>query len=161
MDSLSSSQVSLVSDDLDWRLSHEQIRQDCSEEEKNPMYRESVKCKIFLGFTSNLISSGVRDIIRYLVQHHMVEVIVTTAGGIEEDLIKCLADTYRGGSGSQLDQLSCMAQNAGRSRKLMQQGGSGLRMLRWTCGKTMVDMIPNRVFRAELDVDFIIDKMRE
>nr|GEZ15198.1 hypothetical protein [Tanacetum cinerariifolium] len=79
---------------LDWRLSHEQIRQDCSEEEKNPMYRESVKCKIFLGFTSNLISFGVRDIIRYLVQHHMVEVIVTTAGGIEEDLIICLADTY-------------------------------------------------------------------
>ncbi|GKF19296.1 putative deoxyhypusine synthase, partial [Tanacetum coccineum] len=25
-----------------------------------------------------------------------VEVIVTTAGGIEENLIKCLADTYRG-----------------------------------------------------------------
>nr|GFB46791.1 putative cytochrome P450 [Tanacetum cinerariifolium] len=36
-----------------------------------------------------------------------------------------------------------------------------LRMLRWTCGKTMVDMIPNGVFRAELDVDSIIDKMRK
>ncbi|GKD46279.1 hypothetical protein Tco_1270924 [Tanacetum coccineum] len=36
-----------------------------------------------------------------------------------------------------------------------------LRMLRWTCGKSMVDMIPNGVFRAELDVDSIIDKMRE
>nr|GEX92908.1 retrovirus-related Pol polyprotein LINE-1 [Tanacetum cinerariifolium] len=36
-----------------------------------------------------------------------------------------------------------------------------LRMLRWTCGKTMVDMIPNVVFIAELDVDSIIDKMRE
>nr|GEX16885.1 polyprotein, putative [Tanacetum cinerariifolium] len=36
-----------------------------------------------------------------------------------------------------------------------------LRMLRWTCGKTMVDMIPNEVFRAALDVDSIIDKMRE
>nr|GEV28372.1 putative reverse transcriptase, identical [Tanacetum cinerariifolium] len=36
-----------------------------------------------------------------------------------------------------------------------------LRMLRWTCGKTMVDMIPNEVFRATLDVDSIIDKMRE
>ncbi|GKD63938.1 hypothetical protein Tco_1306046 [Tanacetum coccineum] len=28
-------------------------------------------------------------------------------------------------------------------------------------GKTMIDMIPNKVFRAELDVDSIIDKMRE
>ncbi|GJX07503.1 retrovirus-related pol polyprotein LINE-1 [Tanacetum coccineum] len=36
-----------------------------------------------------------------------------------------------------------------------------LRMLRWTCGKTMVDMILNGVFRAGLDVDSIIDKMRE
>ncbi|GJY10408.1 ataxia telangiectasia mutated family protein [Tanacetum coccineum] len=36
-----------------------------------------------------------------------------------------------------------------------------LRMLRWTCGKSMVDMIPNGVFRAELDFDSIIDKMRE
>ncbi|GJT84351.1 hypothetical protein Tco_1058693 [Tanacetum coccineum] len=36
-----------------------------------------------------------------------------------------------------------------------------LRMLMWTCGKTMVDMIPNGVFRAGLDVDSIIDKMRE
>nr|GEU48092.1 ubiquitin-protein ligase E3 C [Tanacetum cinerariifolium] len=36
-----------------------------------------------------------------------------------------------------------------------------LRMLRWTCGKTMVDMISNEVFRAALDVDSIIDKIRE
>ncbi|CAH1431987.1 unnamed protein product [Lactuca virosa] len=88
--------IETVNQMLDWRLSHEQVIEDCSEEESNPAYRESVKCKIFLGFTSNLISSGVRDIIRYLTQHHMVDVIVTTTGGIEEDLIKCLADTYRG-----------------------------------------------------------------
>ncbi|KAM4678473.1 deoxyhypusine synthase isoform 2-T2 [Discoglossus pictus] len=53
-------------------------------------------CIIFLGYTSNLISSGLREIIRYLVQHSMVDVIVTTAGGIEEDIIKCLAPTYLG-----------------------------------------------------------------
>ncbi|KAK3553266.1 hypothetical protein QTP86_032776 [Hemibagrus guttatus] len=53
-------------------------------------------CTIFLGYTSNLISSGVRESIRYLAQHKMVDVMVTTAGGIEEDLIKCLAPTYLG-----------------------------------------------------------------
>ncbi|KAF7658633.1 hypothetical protein LDENG_00010310 [Lucifuga dentata] len=53
-------------------------------------------CTIFLGYTSNLISSGVRESIRYLAEHRMVDVIVTTAGGIEEDLIKCLAHTYLG-----------------------------------------------------------------
>ena len=50
--------------------------------------RAGVRAKIFLGYTSNLVSSGVREHVRYLVQHRMVDVIVTTAGGIEEDLIK-------------------------------------------------------------------------
>ncbi|GJV90504.1 hypothetical protein Tco_1538317 [Tanacetum coccineum] len=36
-----------------------------------------------------------------------------------------------------------------------------LRMLRWTCGKTMLDMILNGVFKAKLEVDSIIYKMRE
>jgi deoxyhypusine synthase len=84
-------------------------------------------CKIFLGFTSNLISSGTREIIKFLCKHKMVDVMVTTAGecdsdncwgvastmqhanqqirfqprkwhvgGVEEDLIKCMAPTYVG-----------------------------------------------------------------
>ncbi|XP_071700194.1 uncharacterized protein [Rutidosis leptorrhynchoides] len=36
-----------------------------------------------------------------------------------------------------------------------------MRMLRWTCGKTMSDMIPNSVFRENLNVRSIIDKLRE
>ncbi|GJZ32302.1 hypothetical protein Tco_0577738 [Tanacetum coccineum] len=36
-----------------------------------------------------------------------------------------------------------------------------LRMLRWTCGKTMIDMLPNAVFREELEVESIIHKMKE
>ncbi|MCD7459178.1 hypothetical protein HAX54_040247 [Datura stramonium] len=92
--------IDIVNEMLDWRLSHELPTEDCSEEESeeesDAAYRESVTCKVFLGFTSNLVSSGVRDTIRYLVQHRMVDVVVTTAGGIEEDLIKCLAPTYKG-----------------------------------------------------------------
>src|SRR3989338_6957970 len=48
------------------------------------------KCTIFLGYTSNMVSSGLRDIFRYLAEHKLVDVIVTTAGGIEEDIIKCI-----------------------------------------------------------------------
>ncbi|EOY17578.1 Deoxyhypusine synthase isoform 1 [Theobroma cacao] len=88
--------MEIVNEMLDWRLADEAITEDCSEEEKDPAYRESVRCKVFLGFTSNLISSGLRDTVRYLTEHHMVDVIVTTTGGIEEDLIKCLAPTYKG-----------------------------------------------------------------
>jgi len=50
------------------------------------------KAFIYLGYTSNIVSSGLREIIRYLAEHKLVDVIVTTAGGIEEDFIKCLGD---------------------------------------------------------------------
>lgn len=52
--------------------------------------------KIFLGYNSNLITSGLRDVIKWLVKNKLVHVLVTTAGGIEEDLIKCMGDFYLG-----------------------------------------------------------------
>lgn len=48
----------------------------------------SEKATIFFGFTSNVISSGLRETVNYLVKNKMVQVIVTTVGGIEEDIIK-------------------------------------------------------------------------
>ncbi|MFH1452345.1 MAG: deoxyhypusine synthase [archaeon] len=56
----------------------------------NEMRKE--KAFIYLGYTSNMVTGGLRDIFRYLVEHKLVDVIVTTAGGIEEDIIKCLGD---------------------------------------------------------------------
>jgi deoxyhypusine synthase len=43
-----------------------------------------------------MVSCGVRETIRFLVQHKYVDVLVTTAGGVEEDLIKCFAPTILG-----------------------------------------------------------------
>ena len=48
------------------------------------------KATIFLSYTSNIITSGLRDIIAYLVKHKLVDVLVTSAGGVEEDIIKSL-----------------------------------------------------------------------
>ena len=64
------------------------VREEEDEEAKDPEYRANVKCTIFLGYTSNMISSGVRETIRYLVQHKLVDCLVTTAGGVEEDIMK-------------------------------------------------------------------------
>jgi len=50
------------------------------------------KVSIYLGYTSNMVTGGLRDIFRYLVEHKLVDVVVTSAGGIEEDIIKCLGD---------------------------------------------------------------------
>ena len=44
---------------------------------------------IFLAFTSNMGSCGVREQIKYLVKNKFVHVLSTTAGAIEEDVIKC------------------------------------------------------------------------
>jgi deoxyhypusine synthase len=52
----------------------------------------SEKAFIYLGYTSNLVSSGLRETFRWLAEHKKVSVIVTTTGGIEEDIIKCLGD---------------------------------------------------------------------
>jgi len=50
------------------------------------------KALIYFGYTSNIVSSGLREIIKYLAEHKIVDVLVTTAGGIEEDFVKCLGD---------------------------------------------------------------------
>ena len=74
---------------ISWRLSDEVAGASGDEAPAaDPAARSKSRAKIFLGYTSNLVSSGVREHVRWLVQHSMVDVIVTTAGGIEEDLIK-------------------------------------------------------------------------
>lgn len=63
---------------------------------QNPHYGilQRSNCTIFLGYTSNMISCGVRESIQFLVKNKMVDCIVTTTGGIEEDFMKCMKPTY-------------------------------------------------------------------
>jgi deoxyhypusine synthase len=81
---------------IKWRLSDEPIEEDEQEEFLDPAVRANTRCTIFLGYTSNMASCGMRDYIRYLCQHKMVTCIVTTTGGIEEDLMKCMAPCFIG-----------------------------------------------------------------
>jgi len=76
---------------LDWSLAEEPVAEDEDDEYKDPEKRKKIRTKIWLSFTSNMISCGVRESIRFLAQHQMVQVMITTAGGIEEDIIKCMA----------------------------------------------------------------------
>ena len=84
--------IDIVNEMISWRLSQEPINEYDDEETSQIEYRENLRCTIFLGYTSNMVSSGQREIIRYLAQHKMVSCIVTSAGGIEEDLMKCMGD---------------------------------------------------------------------
>merc|ERR1719424_2243097 len=79
-----------------WRLSDEPVAPDEDEELRDPAARAKVRCTIFMGVTSNLISAGTRETIRWLVEHRKIDCLVTTGGGIEEDIMKCLAPHYMG-----------------------------------------------------------------
>ncbi|KAI0065726.1 Deoxyhypusine synthase [Artomyces pyxidatus] len=86
--------INVVNKMRKWRLSDEPVAEDESEELTDPAVRAQTRCNVFLGYTSNLISSGLREVILHLVKHKHVACLVTTAGGIEEDFIKCLGKTY-------------------------------------------------------------------
>ena len=79
-----------------WSLADEPLADDEDEDLRTPEARAKVRTTIFLGCTSNLISAGTRETIRWLLEHRKVDCLVTTAGGIEEDIIKCLAPHYLG-----------------------------------------------------------------
>lgn len=49
-----------------------------------------------VSYTSNLISCGLRETFAFLAKEKLVDCFVTTAGGIEEDIIKCLGKTVIG-----------------------------------------------------------------
>ncbi|KJH47898.1 deoxyhypusine synthase [Dictyocaulus viviparus] len=81
---------------LDERNKHDDSSDHVQKFFPYPKERRITNCTIFLGYTSNLISSGLREVLRFVVQHDFVDCIVTSAGGVEEDLIKCLLPSYLG-----------------------------------------------------------------
>ncbi|RLG15127.1 MAG: deoxyhypusine synthase [Candidatus Nanohalarchaeota archaeon] len=54
--------------------------------------------KIFLTFTSNMATSGLRGFFAQLIDLKMADVIVTTVGGIEEDIMKANGEKFPIGS---------------------------------------------------------------
>jgi len=54
--------------------------------------------KIFLTFTSNMVTSGLRGFFAQLIKLKMADVIVTTVGGIEEDIMKASGEKFVIGS---------------------------------------------------------------
>ncbi len=50
--------------------------------------------KIFLTFTSNMVTSGLRGFFAQIIRLGMADVIVTTVGGIEEDIMKAHGEKF-------------------------------------------------------------------
>jgi len=50
--------------------------------------------KIYLTFTSNMVTSGLRGFFAQLIKLGLVDVIVTTVGGLEEDIMKANGENF-------------------------------------------------------------------
>ncbi|MBT4334330.1 deoxyhypusine synthase family protein [archaeon] len=50
--------------------------------------------KIYLTFTSNMVTSGLRGFFAQLIKLNMVDAIVTTVGGLEEDIMKAHGEEF-------------------------------------------------------------------
>jgi deoxyhypusine synthase len=50
--------------------------------------------KIYFTYTSNMVTSGLRGFFAQLIELGMVDVIVTTVGGIEEDIMKAKGEQF-------------------------------------------------------------------
>ena len=50
--------------------------------------------KIFLTFTSNMVTSGLRGFFAQLCKLKIADILVTTSGAIEEDIMKSFGDTF-------------------------------------------------------------------
>lgn len=50
--------------------------------------------KIFFTFTSNMVTSGLRGFFAQLIKLKMVDIIVTTVGGLEEDIMKAFGERF-------------------------------------------------------------------
>jgi len=81
---------------LNWRLSDEPAKASDDDALRDPAVRARTRATVFLGMTSNMVSSGQREVVRYLAQHKLVDVIVCSAGAVEEDVMKTLAPHFVG-----------------------------------------------------------------
>jgi deoxyhypusine synthase len=50
--------------------------------------------KVYLTFTSNMVTSGLRGLFAQMIELGLVDVVVTTTGGIEEDIMKALGEDF-------------------------------------------------------------------
>jgi deoxyhypusine synthase len=67
---------------------------ELSEAAKVVMKMKRTNAKIFLTFTSNMVTSGLRGFFAQLCKLKIPNILVTTSGSIEEDIMKSFGDTF-------------------------------------------------------------------
>ncbi len=86
--------------------------------------------KIYLTFTSNMVTSGLRGFFAQLIKLKMADIIVTTVGGIEEDIMKAAGDKFTVGYFSQ-DDVELHEQGINRVGNLLIENESYMKFEDW------------------------------
>ena len=86
--------------------------------------------KIYLTFTSNMVTSGLRGFFAQLIKLKMADIIVTTVGGIEEDIMKAAGDKFTVGYFSQ-DDVELHEQGINRVGNLLIENESYMKVEDW------------------------------
>ncbi|MGM5487740.1 MAG: deoxyhypusine synthase family protein [Nanobdellota archaeon] len=79
---------------------------------------KKASARIFLTFTSNMVTSGLRGFFAQLIKEEMADIIVTTVGGLEEDIMKAKGEKFRLGS-FESDDVELYEQGANRIGNIM------------------------------------------
>lgn len=86
--------------------------------------------KIYLTFTSNMVTSGLRGFFAQLIKLKVADVIVTTAGGIEEDIMKANGENFSIGNFS-TDDVELHEQGVNRVGNLLIKNESYMNFEDW------------------------------
>ena len=86
--------------------------------------------KIFLTFTSNMITSGLRGFFAQLIELGLVDVAVTTAGSVEEDVMKSIGEEFNIGT-FDADDVELYEQGINRVGNLMIKNESYMNFEDW------------------------------
>lgn len=86
--------------------------------------------KIFLTFTSNMVTSGLRGFFAQLIELGLCDIVVTTAGSIEEDIMKSLGEEFSIGNFDS-DDVELHEQGINRIGNLMIKNESYMKFEDW------------------------------
>lgn len=112
--------------------------------------------KIFLTYTSNMVTSGLRGFFAQLIELGMVDVIVTTVGGIEEDIMKAYGEDFIIGKFSP-DDMELYEKGVNRVGNLFIKNESYLKF-EDTIGKILLDLYKQKPRWTPSELFFEIGK---
>lgn len=106
--------------------------------------------KIYLTFTSNIVSSGLRETVAYLAKHDLVDVMITTSGSITEDVIKTMHEFKMGEWDA--DEKALREEGINRLGNIYVESDGYVKLESWLNNEFFPDFFEDRKLRTPTDV---------